>query len=108
MLLIGLCISPLAGASALWADSTGYWEGRWFGAWGGIANTSVTISGNQVVSYVSQNTRVPITFSQVNGDSVTFGSDTFTVTLTKASDTSANAQYRGSQTGDASAVLTRQ
>jgi len=87
----------------------GSFDGRWTGAWGGRAGTSVIISGNRVVRYYYKGQPVPITRSTLGGSTATFGSETYTVNLTFRGSGSASAHYRHHVRGDtAEATLTRQ
>jgi hypothetical protein len=83
------------------------WEGTWSGAWGGNQPTSVTISGNRVVSYTYQGASTPVTVSKVTPSRVTYQGNGSTVTLIRTGNTTASATLH-SQQGEGTAQLTRQ
>ncbi len=84
-------------------------DGRWSGAWGGRAAATVLISHGKVIRYRYRGRVVPITRDSSSGNSITFGSDTYTVRVVFESDRSATAHYRHHFNGNtATANLTRQ
>ena len=89
-----------------WSKDKSGWDGIWTGAWGGRAQTSIQISKNRVVRYEYQGTSVPITKQSVSANSVSFGSSSYTVTLTSTGPNTATATYSGAQ-GEAAADLTK-
>lgn len=98
-----------AASSAVLAASVSGWDGTWSGAWGGDANqrTSVTVAGDRVASYMYQGMSHPVASSNVTARTITYQDQGNFVTLTKRSETTADAALR-TQQGDATAVLTRQ
>jgi hypothetical protein len=98
----------VASSSASLAASLTGWDGTWSGAWGGDPNqaTSVTVAGNRVVSFSYQGYPHPVASSNVTATTITYQDQGNFVTLTKVSETTANAAMH-SQGYDATAVLTR-
>jgi hypothetical protein len=84
------------------------WDGTWSGAWGGIADTSVTILGNKVVSYIYKGAPVPVGKNKVAPTTVSFGTNRYHIGITRMSGTTASAQYHSLSLGDAVAILTKQ
>ena len=101
-------ILVIASSSAALAAMTG-WDGTWSGAWGSDTSqsTSVTVAGNRVVSYTYQGMSHPVASSNVTANSITYQDQGNSVTMTKRSETTANAALHTPQ-GNATAVLTRQ
>lgn len=99
----------VASFSAAPAATTG-WDGTWSGAWGGDASqsTSVTVAGNRVVSFTYQGMSHPVASSNVTANRITYQDQGNTVTLTKRSETTANAALHTQEGSNATAVLTRQ
>jgi len=93
-------------ASSLQAAPKSSWDGTWSGSWGGRDPTSITISGNRVVSYEFQGVSTLVAESKVTPKRVTYISNGTTVTLTRANNTTAFATLHSSQ-GNATAELTR-
>lgn len=85
------------------------WDGTWSGSWGGKASesTSITVSGNRVVSYSYQGVSHPVANSNVSPSKIIYEDQGNTVTLVKKSETTASAALH-TQQGDATAELTRQ
>jgi colicin import membrane protein len=89
--------------------STGSLDGTWVGHWGDVASAKVTLAGNSVVGYQNKRRAVPISRSQRSNNSITFGSDTYTVIITFTSPNQANATYRHHTNGNHSrATLMKQ
>ncbi len=103
-----MVILALAGFTApAWAKDKSVWNGIWTGAWGGRASTSIQISNNRVVRYEYQGAPVPITKQTITPDSVSFGTDSYTVSLSLTGPNAATASFSGVQ-GSGNAGLTRQ
>jgi hypothetical protein len=85
------------------------WDGTWGGAWGGNAEqaTSITVSGNRVVSYSYQGVSHPVAASSVTATKITYEDQGNSVTLTKTGEKSAHATLH-SHSNDATAELTLQ
>jgi tetratricopeptide (TPR) repeat protein len=84
-------------------------DGRWTGDWGGRSSATVLISNGKVIRYRYRGREVPVTESAVSGNTLTFGSNTYTIQITFESARTASAYYRHHFNGNASsATLTRQ
>jgi hypothetical protein len=99
----------VASFSVALAASRSGWDGTWSGAWGGDPSqaTSVTVAGDRVVSFTYQGMSHPVASSNVTASGIMYQDQGNTVTLTKRSETTANAALQ-TQQGNATAVLTRQ
>jgi peptidoglycan hydrolase-like protein with peptidoglycan-binding domain len=87
----------------------GITDGRWTGDWGGRSSATILISNGKVLRYRFRGREVPITRATGSGNTITFGSDTYTVRVTFHSDRNASAHYRHHTNGNTStADLTRQ
>jgi len=106
-LLTALIMSVLCAPAS--AASRSGWDGTWSGVWGGKASetTSITVAGDRVVSYSYKGVSHPVASSNVSPKQITYEDQGNTVTLTKKSETTADAALHG-QEGDATAELTRQ
>lgn len=107
-LLLAAVLVAASTTATLSAPATG-WDGTWSGAWGGDAAqaTSVTVAGNRVVSYTYQGMSHPVVTSNVSPTRITYQDQGNTVTLTRRSETTADAALY-TQQGNGTAVLTRQ
>jgi hypothetical protein len=107
-LLIAASLIAAVSPAAMAAPKSG-WNGTWGGAWGGKASeaTSVTLSGDKVVSYTYQGTSTPVTMSTVTAKSVSYGDNGTVVVLTKTGKNTAFATLHTIQ-GDATAQLTKE
>ncbi len=106
-----LSIIPLAFvASARAAKAAGptSWDGLWSGLWGGTDATLIQIVGDKVIAYSFKGTTQPVDTGNVTETQLSFGTKLFTITLTRASETTAAAQFRSDTMGVAKADLTRQ
>jgi hypothetical protein len=105
-----LAIATIAtlSSSALALAASG-WDGTWAGAWGGDAKqtTSITVSGDRVVSYSYQGVSHPVKASSVTAAKITYEDQGNSVTLTKTGEKTAHATLR-SGSNNASAELTLQ
>lgn len=106
--LLAAAFVVASSAAALAAGRAG-WDGTWSGAWGGDPGqaTSVTVAGDRVVSFSYQGMSHPVASSNVTPSMITYQDQGNTVTLTKRSETTANATLQ-TQQQNAAAVLTRQ
>jgi hypothetical protein len=86
------------------------WDGTWSGAWGGKPEqaTSVTVSGQKVVSYSYQGVSHPVESSKVTPSKITYEDEGNSVTLAKTGEKTAHATLHTQGGQDASAELTRQ
>ena len=91
------------------AASRAAWDGTWSGMWGGktTETTSITVSGERVVSYSYQGVSHPVASSSVTARKITYEDQGNSVTLTRTGETTAHAALHTSQ-GDATAELKRQ
>jgi hypothetical protein len=82
------------------------WDGTWGGAWGGKAEqaTSITVSGNQVVSFSYQGVSHPVAASSVTATKITYEDQGNSITLTRTGEKTAHATLH-SQSNDATAEL---
>jgi hypothetical protein len=77
--------------------------------WGERSSATVLISGGKILRYRYRGREVPITRSSVAGNTLTFGSDTYTIKVTFHSAREASAHYRHHANGNTfTAVLLRQ
>jgi len=98
-LLTALIMSVLCAPAS--AASRSGWDGTW------SETTSITVAGDRVVSYSYKGVSHPVASSNVSPKQITYEDQGNTVTLTKKSETTADAALHG-QEGDATAELTRQ
>jgi hypothetical protein len=85
------------------------WNGTWAGAWGGSAQqaTSITVSGNRVVSYSYQGVSHPVAASVVTPTKITYEDEGNSVTMTRTGEKTAHATLH-SGNNNATAELTLQ
>ena len=85
------------------------WDGTWGGAWGGNAQqaTSITVSGNRVVSYSYQGVSHPVAAGIVTPTKITYEDQGNSVTVTKTGEKTAHATLK-SGNNNATAELTLQ
>ena len=104
--LLAAALVVASSPAALAASQTG-WDGTWSGAWGGDPSqaTSVTVVGGRVVSFTYQGLS-PVASSDVTATTITYQDQGNFVTLTKRSETTADAALHTPQY-NATAVLTR-
>jgi hypothetical protein len=89
------------------AAKGGSWNGTWAGAWGGRDATTITISGNRVVSYTYGGSSTPVSGSRVTAKTVNYTDNGNSVVMVKTGANTANAKLHSSQ-GDGEAAMTRQ
>ena len=85
----------------------GSWDGTWAGSWGGRDPTTITISGNHVVSYTYGGASNPVSGSRVTAKSVNYSDNGNSVVMVRTGANTANAKLHSSQ-GDGEASMTRQ
>lgn len=104
-LLIALSVALLAPAAASQAEQKSSWIGAWRGLLGKASAISVTINKNGAIAYVFRGAKMPIAYSRVTDNSVSFGDrDDYSMTLTQTGPNVVTATYHG-RNGYATAVL---
>ena len=87
--------------SLVTAQTATSWDGTWTGFWGGISATSVTIVGGRISRYEFKEKSVPITISEVQENTVTFGvAGNYEVRIIKTSQNTATATYENFTNND--------
>jgi dienelactone hydrolase len=106
--LIGMIVALTVAlhAGPIKAQGAKSWDGIWRGEWDGVNQTSVTIKNGRVVQYVYRDIPRPISKQSVSEHSLSFGSDFFTVVLTRLTPTTATAQFKDRVGHTSSATLT--
>lgn len=96
----------VAAPAAAPAQSTG-WDGTWTGKWGGSSSESrIVIKGGSVVQYDFGGKSTPPGTTKVSGDSLSFGTATYSITMTKSGPNTASGHWqRGQWSSDS--VFTR-
>jgi len=107
-ILVSLPLVLLASISATKAAGPMSWDGAWTGLWGGADDTSIKIADNKVVGYSFKGTTQPVETGDVTEKQLSFGTNVFTITLTRTSETTAVAQFQSNTMGVTKANLTRQ
>jgi len=97
-LLIAVPLALLATMSAPRAASSS-WDGVWSGLWGG--------ADGKVASYSFKGATQPVDTLSVADDKLSFGTEVFTITLTRVGETKAKAAFRSNTMGVTKADLTR-
>ena len=88
--------------------SSSDWDGTWAGSWDGLTAAKIIISRGNVLEYDYRgNPQKGPGQTIISGNTLTFGTPGFVITLSKRSPTTAAAHYHG-PSGEANAVLVRQ
>lgn len=102
--------TSVAAPAAQTSERNSSWNGTWVGAWGQGPNASpsaFTVVNGQIIDYQYRGRQAPLDRQEVNPTTINFGSQQFTVQVTRIGPNTASASYKGSQ-GTATGTFTRQ